>query len=98
VHLAIPSPQNTGDRESGYVEVRMRLAARYLPAPYAHVHSAIWIVYGLLAAARKRHLGETWRTVVSSLGDWGKNRADASRRLSLADTRRLSALSGRTWW
>jgi len=98
VHLAIPSPQNTGDRESGYVEVRMRLAARYLPAPYAHVHSAVWIAYGLLAATRKRHLGETWRTVVSSLGDWGKNRADASRRLSVADTRRLSALSGRTWW
>lgn len=98
VHLAIPSPQNTGDRESGYVAIRMKLAARYLPAPYAQVHSAIWIGYGLLAAARKAHLGDTWRTVRAGLRDWGTHRADASKRLSLADTRRLSALSGRTWW
>lgn len=98
VHLAIPSPQNTGDRESGYVAIRMKLAARYLPAPYAQVHSAIWIGYSLMAAARKSHLRDTWRTVVAGLRDWPSHRADASKRLSLSDTRRLSALSGRTWW
>jgi len=98
VHLAIPSPQNTGDRESGYVEVRMRLAARYLPAPYAQVHALIWIAFSLIVAARKRHLGDTWRTVRRSMAEWGTNRADAGKRLTLAETRRLSALSGRTWY
>ena len=98
VHLAIPSPQNTGDRESGYVRIRTKLAARYLPAPYAQVHVSIWIVYSLIQAAKKGHLRDTARTIRESLAEWPKNRSDASRRLTLAETRRLSALSGRTWY
>jgi len=98
VHLAIPSPQNTGNRESGYVTIRLRLAARYLPAPYAQVHALIWIVFSVVEAAKKGHLGDTARTIRVSLSEWRSTRATNDRRLTLEETRHLSALSGRTWY
>lgn len=98
-HLYIPSPQNTVHRESGYLEIRMRLAATYLPAPYAQVHALLWIVFSLYASARKRDVRHTARTAVHGVREWGAYRSKgASKRLTLAEARRLSALSGRTWW
>jgi GT2 family glycosyltransferase len=98
VHEAIPSPYNTAEREANYVRNEIRLAARYLPAPYAHVHAALWISLSLAQAARTGHLGATFGAVREGTGGWGMLRADARDRLTLHETRRLSALSGRTWY
>jgi len=97
-HLYIPSPQNTTHRESGYLRIRMRLAATYLPAPYAQVHALLWIAFSLIASARKGDLRHTARTTRDSIHEWPSYRADGSKRLSLAEARRLSRLSGRTWY
>lgn len=98
VHEAIPSPYNTVEREANYVRNEIRLAARYLPAPYAQVHAALWIALSLAQAARQGHLGGTVGAVREGLRGWGMLRADARDRLTLGQTRRLSALSGRTWY
>jgi GT2 family glycosyltransferase len=98
VHEAVPSPYNTLEREASYVRNEIRLAARYLPAPYAQVHASLWIALSLAQAVGKGHLGATFRAAREGLRGWGKTRGDAGDRLSLDETRRLSALSGRTWY
>jgi GT2 family glycosyltransferase len=98
VHLAIPSPENTREREANYARSRIRIAARYLPPPYAEVHALLWTVRCLALAATRGHLAATWSAVMAAVGDWPELRADGSRRLSTAQTRRMSRLSGRTWY
>lgn len=98
VHTAVPSPYNTQQRQANYVRNEMRIAARFLPAPYAHVHSLLWIADCLRRAATTGQFRATLQAVVSAAKEWGSIRSDASQRLSLAQTRELSALSGRTWY
>lgn len=98
VHEAIPSPYNTLEREANYARSEIRLAARYLPAPYAQVHAGLWIALSLAQAAARGHLRHTLRAVREALSDWGMLRADTHDRLTLGQTRRLGALSGRTWY
>lgn len=97
-HEAIPSPYNTVEREAGYVQSEIRLAARYLPTPYAQVHTALWIALSLAQAASMGHVRCTLGAVRESLSGWGILRRDTAHRLTLNETRRLSALSGRTWY
>ena len=98
VHRAIPSPYNTHEREANYIRSEVHLAGRYLPFPYAHVHALLWIVlYGMLAILRG-HPGPALRTVWTGVREWGTLRKDKDERLSLAETHRLSALGGRTWY
>jgi len=98
VHRAIPSPHNTIDREAGYADVEMRLAARYLPAPYAQVHAALWAAKSLAQATLKGHPGSTARAIWRCIGEWPSLRRDAGSRLTRAQTRRLGRVSGRTWY
>jgi len=98
IHEAVPSPYNTLEREASYVRNEIRLASRYLPAPYAQVHAALWIALSLAQAAPKGHLGATFSAGREGLSGWGMLRKDAGARLSMDETRRLSALSGRTWY
>jgi len=98
VHLAIPSHENTEEREANYARSRMRIAAKYLPAPYAYVHASLWAVRSLLLATARGHLPTTLRAVFTAARRWPSARADRSLRLTLAQTRRMSALSGRTWY
>jgi GT2 family glycosyltransferase len=98
IHEAIPSPYNTVEREANYARAEIRLAARYLPAPYAQVHAVLWIALSLAQALAKGHLGRTLVAVREGLSDWGMLRADAHDRLTIDETRRLGALSGRTWY
>jgi N-acetylglucosaminyl-diphospho-decaprenol L-rhamnosyltransferase len=98
VHEAVPSPYNTLEREANYVRNEIRLAARYLPAPYAQVHAALWIALSLAQAVVRGHLSATFAAVREGLRSWGMLRADARDRLTSGETRRLSALSGRTWY
>jgi glycosyltransferase involved in cell wall biosynthesis len=98
VHLAIPSPHNTAEREANYIRTEVRLSGRYLPFPYAHAHALAWIgLYGMLATFRG-HLRPVMRTLWQGIGEWGTLRKDRSARLSLEQTHRLSALGGRTWY
>lgn len=98
IHAAIPSTYNTLEREANYVRNEIRLAARYLPAPYAQVHATLWIALSLAQAVRKGHVGATLGAVREAVRGWGMLRKDAGTRLSVDETRRLSALSGRTWY
>jgi GT2 family glycosyltransferase len=98
VHEAVPSPHNTVEREANYVRDEVRLAARYLPAPYAQVHALLWVALSLYQAARTGHLRPTARAAASVIARWGSVRKDRDDRLSLAQTRRLSRVSGRTWY
>lgn len=98
VHLAIPSPENTQDREANYARSRIRIAARYLPMPYALVHAALWTVRSLVLATATGHLRATSGAVMAVFREWSALRADTSQRLSPAETRRMSRLSGRTWY
>lgn len=97
IHEAIPSVTNTDEREANYVRSHIRLAARYLPAPYGQVHAALWIAQGLLQAARAGHLPLTWRAAWNALGEWGQMRQEG-RVLGRDTVRRLTALSSRTWY
>lgn len=98
VHLAIPSPHNSIDREAGYASIEMRLAARYLPTPYAQVHAGLWAGKSLAQSAMRGSVGSTVRAVRDATASWRTIRADSSRRLTMPETRRLSRLSGRTWY
>jgi glycosyltransferase involved in cell wall biosynthesis len=98
VHMAIPSPHNTRDREANYIRSELNLAARYLAAPYAHVHAILWVaLYGLLATVRG-HMGPTFSAIQRGANQWSELRKDTSERLTFEQTRRLSALGGRTWY
>lgn len=98
VHLAIPSHENTEDREANYASSRIRIAARYLPVPYAQAHALLWTAKSLAQAAKNGHLSVTLSAVREAFGRWRSIRTDRRHRLSLAETRRLSRLSGRTWY
>lgn len=98
IHHAIPSASNTDNREANYLRNEIRLAATYLPAPYAQVHAMMWIVQQLLQAAANRRLRRAWSGASEALRSWGTLRSDDSRRLTPQQTRRLSRLSGRTWY
>ena len=98
IHYAIPSPQNTTEREARYVRNEILLSARYLPAPYAHVHAVLWIALSVLQALVRGHLGQTLRAIGEGLHVWRGLRADARDRLSAEQARCLSRLSGRTWY
>jgi glycosyltransferase involved in cell wall biosynthesis len=96
-HEAIPSTTNTEDREANYVRSHIRLAARYLPAPYAQTHAALWIGKSLLQATRTGHLATAWEAARATLGEWRSLRQEG-RMLNRATVRRLTALSSRTWY
>lgn len=98
VHLAIPSNANTIRREGNYVRNELTIAARYLPFPYAQVHAALWIGQSLLQGMENRRLGSTFGGVRDGLRKWVSERKNSASRLTLAQTRGLSALSGRTWY
>ena len=98
VHEAIPSPENTENREANYARNEIELAAHYLPAPYAQVHALLWAGESLQQAARSRHLPQTVDAAGEALRRWHALRGRKGERLSLAETRRLSRLSGRTWY
>lgn len=98
VHVAIPSPHNTASREANYIRTELNLAARYLAAPYAQAHAVLWIaLYGLLATVRGR-LGPAVSAIRHGASEWSGLRKDTSERLTFEQTRRLSALGGRTWY
>jgi glycosyltransferase involved in cell wall biosynthesis len=98
VHLAIPSPYNTDQREANYIRTEMSLAARYLAFPYAYVHALLWVVlYGFLATVRG-HLGPTLRVIWHGVVEWPRLRRDASERLTFWQTHLLSQIGGRTWY
>lgn len=97
-HLAIPSFQNVTGREAGYVRIHLRLAATYLPTPYAQIHALIWTAFCLARSVRNRELLVTWRATVAGFLDGRALRADRTHRLSLAEARRMTRLSGRTWF
>lgn len=98
VHHAIPSPDNTGSREANYARNELRLAATYLPFPYAQVHGALWVAQSLAQAVKNGRARRAMTGIHEGLAEWGSRRRDHSRRLSAAQTRRLSRLSGRTWY
>lgn len=98
IHWAIPSRHNTDEREANYVRNETLIAARYLPGPYAQVHASLWIALCLAQATGRGHLRKTLSAVVRALRQWGEVRSDASVRLTRAQTRDLSRLSGRTWY
>jgi len=98
IHYAIPSPQNTTEREANYVRNEIRLAARYLPAPYAHVHAFLWILLSALQALVSGHFSRTLRAIGEGMSLWRELRADARDRLTAEQARALSRLSGRTWY
>lgn len=98
VHLAIPSPYNTDQREANYIRTELRLSARFLAFPYAQVHAILWIVlYGFLALIRG-HLGPTLSVIWHGVLEWPTLRRESDERLTFAETHRLSALGGRTWY
>lgn len=99
VHFAIPSEQNTSSRQPNHVRTAIRISAGFLPAPYAQVHTVLWIAQCLVLSVREGSFGATLRAVLSALGRWGAvRREDVRWRLTIAETRLLSALSGRTWY
>lgn len=98
VHYALPSMSNTTQREANYVLNEIRLAARYLPEPYASVHAALWIGQSTLQAAANGRLRGTMRAVGAGLASWRGIRKDRSARLTRQEARALSRLSGRTWY
>ncbi|NTU71472.1 MAG: glycosyltransferase family 2 protein [Coriobacteriia bacterium] len=97
-HYAIPAAQNTGDREANYVRSELRIAATFLPVPYAQVHAFLWIAESFVAAVRNGRAGRMLVGMREGLSEWGERRSDSSERLTLEQTRRLSRLSGRTWY
>jgi glycosyltransferase involved in cell wall biosynthesis len=98
VHSAIPSPHNTTYLEANYIEAEAKLAAHYLATPYAQVHALLWMgFYGLLAVVRGRP-AQAFRAIGRGLREWPRMRKDTSERLTFEQTRRLSALGGRTWY
>lgn len=98
VHLAIPSPYNTTEREANYIRTEVHLARRFLPFPYAQVHALLWVaLYSLLATVRGHPLRAV-RAVWHEASEWVRLRSEESERLTFAETRRLSRLGGRTWY
>lgn len=98
VHHAVPSMQNTDLREANYVRNEVLLAARFLPAPWAQVHAALWVSLSLAQAARNNRLRPTIASVREAVRLWSEVRRDGRSRLTPSQARALSALSGRTWY
>jgi GT2 family glycosyltransferase len=96
-HEAIPSAHNTTDREANYVASHVRIAARFLPAPYAQVHASLWIANCLAQAVRTGHLAQTMRATREALASWRSCRAEGLV-LDRATVKHLAALSARTWY
>ena len=98
IHYATPSPENTDEREANYARSEIHLAARYLPAPYAQVHTVLWVALSTLQALECGHLRATLKAIGGGLGQWRDLRAQPRDRLTAQQARRLSRLSGRTWY
>jgi GT2 family glycosyltransferase len=98
VHSAVPSTQNTRLREANYVQTEISVAAAYLPTPYAQVHAVSWTGNQLIHALGKGHASVTVKAAVAAFRRWPSLRRDDTWRLTLAQTRSLSAVSGRTWY
>ena len=98
IHYAIPSPENTDEREANYVRSEIHLAARYLPAPYAHIHAGLWVALSTLQALECGHLRVTLRAIGGGLRQWHDLRAQLCDRLTARQAWHLSRLSGRTWY
>jgi GT2 family glycosyltransferase len=98
VHLAIPSPYNTTEREANYIRTEVNLACRFLPFPYAQVHALLWVGFYTVLATFRGHPVSALRAVWKATCEWVTLRKDKTDRLTFAQTHRLSALGGRTWY
>jgi GT2 family glycosyltransferase len=98
VHLAIPSPHNTLEREANYIRTEIDLSRRFLPFPHAQVHALLWVLlYGFLATVRghpHRAISAAWQ----GAREWSALRRYKDERLTPKQTRELSRLGGRTWY
>ncbi len=97
VHLSLPSAGNTENRDYLYLRNRIWAAARNLPFPYAQVNVALWAAHTFAGSLTSGRRGGAWRGLRDGLERWDELRSEGPR-LSRRMTRRLSALSGRTWW